>query len=177
MLLLEFLGVVLIIPLSVIAYRLASRITDPRWRHPWWAVVAVVAVSFVILTHINGLVSASRAWQKLSTQVGFPAEYVHEDSRLTLGEDGTATLRNVVLADGITKNAAGRWCLSGTPTPVNGDGRWFMDASGFAHIEADGKVARLYSDDGLLGYGWRVGYLLMSCDVDFATMYQPAAGQ
>ncbi|MGN7969881.1 hypothetical protein [Microbacterium sp. 22296] len=173
-LLLEFLGVVLIIALSVVAHRLAARVPDPRWRRPWWAVIAVVVVGVVIHTQIDGLVSASRSWQKLSAEVGFPAEYVHDGSRLTLAEDGTATLRSVVLADGVTKNAEGRWCLEGVPTPVTGEGRWSMDAAGFVRVEADGKLARLHADDGLLGYGWLVTHLLTMCDVEFAAEYLPA---
>ncbi len=176
-LLLEFLGMVLIIALSVVAYRLVARIRAPRWRHPWWAVIAVIVVGAVIHAQIDGLVSASRSWQKMSAEVGFPAVYVHDGSTLTFAEDGTATLRSVVLADGVTKNAAGRWCLEGTPAPVSGEGRWSMDAGGFVRVEADGKVARLYADDGLLGYGWLVTYLLTTCEVDVATRYMPASAR
>ncbi len=52
-----------------------------------------------------------------------------------------------------------------------------MDAAGFVRVEADGKLARLYADDGLLGYGWLVTYLLTMCDVEFATEYLPASAR
>lgn len=177
-LLLWFCGYALIVLLSVITYLRVSRIADLRWRRPWWAVFGVVVVSFGVLGQIDGAMSTSLIRQKLDEQVGLPAEYVHDDSRLTLHADGTATLRNVVLADGITQNAAGRWCLFGRTVAVSGAGRWSIDASGFALIEADGKVGSLSPDQRLaLGYGWGKGFLLTSCETESATLYLPASSR
>lgn len=176
-LLLWCVGLALIVLLSVITYLLVSRVTGLRWRRPWWAAFGVLVVSFVVLGQIDGAMSISLIRQKLDEQVGFPAEYVHEDSRLTLHADVTAILHNVVLADGITQSVEGRWCLFGRTAGVSGAARWSIDDSGFAQIEADGKVGSLAPDGRLLGYGWARGFLLTTCETEFATLYLPASNR
>jgi hypothetical protein len=165
-------GFFAVIVLAIVVYWFVARATRPHWRHPWWAVVGVLAAGLGILTVVDGSLVAPRAFEALRAQVGLPVTYTSETSGLTLKRDGTATLTKVTLADGVIRNEDGRWCLSGESVSISGGGRWSLTDNGAVRIDIDGKVGQLFPDPkSLLGYGWARAYLLTSCDVPTATEY------
>lgn len=179
-------GFVVIAVVAALAYVLVARLPRGRWWLRWVCVTVIIVAGFTLVTQIDLSMKITDAFDTLERQVGFPATYVEDQSSgavgtsadapssITLDADGTAVLSHVVLADAVTQNAAGRWCLEGEASAVSGAARWSVDASGVAFIESDGKVSRLFPDDSLfLGDGWRKTYLLTSCKVEYATVFYP----
>ncbi|MFG6490822.1 hypothetical protein [Microbacterium sp. P03] len=165
-------GIVGVIVLAVTGYWCVARLAPPRWRRPWSAVAITFIAGLIAVSVIDTSLYAPRALAELDSQVGLPANYTGDRSSLILRKDGSATLTNVVLADDVTKNGEGRWCLSGEPVTISGDARWSMSSDGAARIDANGKVSQLFPDPKLiLGYGWVKGFLLTTCDVPLATEY------
>ncbi|KTR89731.1 hypothetical protein NS220_15705 [Microbacterium testaceum] len=165
------LGVIaLAAPLTFLLTRRLRRLR--RWL-PWVATLTVVVMSFLALGQIDVSVKTADALATLEHQVHLPVTYTAGGSSLTLRTDGSAELVGVVAGDDIQKNAAGRQCVSGDTAAVTSAGRWWMDADGFVHIEAGGRITRLYPDGKLiLGYGWAKGFVLASCDAEYATLYR-----
>lgn len=165
-------GFVVALASSWLAYRLVTHVAPQRWRQPWWAVAGVVAVCFIVVMLVDQSARVSHARDDLESQVGLPVTYRTEGSTLTLTSDGAAELTDVVLAEAVTKNGSGRWCISGETRALTGSGRWSLDASGSVRLEMDGRVAQLFPDPKLIqGYGWQKTYLTTGCDEDLATMY------
>ncbi|WAB82252.1 hypothetical protein OVN18_04380 [Microcella daejeonensis] len=158
--------------LAIAGYWCVARLASRRWRRPWLAVAVIVVGGLGIVSLIDDSLEAPRALERLDASPGLPATYTAEGSSFTLSEDGSAVLTNVVLADAVTRNDAGRWCLSGESESVSGDARWTMTRDGRIRIDVRDKVSQLFPDPRpLLGYGWVRGYLLTSCDVPLASEY------
>ncbi|KTS07119.1 hypothetical protein [Microbacterium testaceum] len=166
-------GFGVIIVLSLLTFLLARhRRRHRRWL-PWAATAIIVVVGFFALGQIDASVKTADALATLEHQVHLPVTYTAEGSSLTLRTDGSAELVAVTVGDDVQRNAAGRLCVSGDAAVTTGDARWWMDADRFVHIETEGKITRLYPDGKLiLGYGWAKGFVLTSCDAEYATLYR-----
>lgn len=165
-------GLGVIALLSLVAFLVARRSRHRRWL-PWVAIAVVVVGGCFALGRIDAAAKTADALATLRKQVHLPVTYTADGSSLTLRADGSAELSDVALGDDVRRNASGRRCVSGETATTTDTARWWMDAGGFVHIEAGGRITRLYPDGKLiLGYGWAKGFVLTSCDAEYATLYR-----